>query len=289
MPSPDHGESRFWKRPTQLLGGVTMAHFHRRRGTNRVYVYYWNGRAGKLVQLPRAETEHLDEESDRAVNLWVRQWEKDHGREKAIIKRVKLGRLKLAGLWAAYLKHQEDFNKCRQTTLKTADEIFHNHIVPYFVGTLGVKDPTQWHPYVTGFLTHLKDVIGLKDLSIKKVLQVLTHFGWHLVYTSKMSYGFTVKAPKAKNHKMTPLKRPLAPDEVLNAVLEGRFERTYKKAHPPNLSLAVLIAYFASLGPEELWPLEKADFRGGEIGASRSKTYQHFTATHLPKMKGKKQ
>lgn len=230
-----------------------MAQFRRRRGT-KVYVYYCTN--GRQIQLPRKETKHLDKLPDAAVLQWVEDWEQDNGKPKDRIRRAWLRpEDRLFILWEGYKKHQLSLGGVRATTFAQTNRTFNGHLLPYFIGKHEQKDPSKWYSLVPGLFEHLLGA-GLAQSSIKKVLQVLGHFGRWMVYQQILDYPFTIVAPKAPNHKVTPLKKRMAPEDILHCRLDDK--------HEIPLKLLVMIGYFFSLRPSELFALERADFMTGD-------------------------
>ena len=75
-----------------------------RRHARKVYVYYTDPKSGKLKQVERRETKHLDGQPPEVAQAWVEQWERNHGMVRDRVKRMTLKPGdKLSGLWQQYV------------------------------------------------------------------------------------------------------------------------------------------------------------------------------------------
>lgn len=254
-----------------------MAFIHPRRGSQKIYVYYHDRNTGKLKQLPRKLTRHLDGQPREVADQWVREWEEQHGRIVERSNRIHLKEGdKLSGLWKAYQaqKASETDRERRPRTVRTESQNFHNYVVPFFVGEHEKKEPASWHALIPDFHAHLAN-LKLSARTRQKILWTLHRFGAYLVFTQHMTYPFVVRPPRSKNTKITPLKVRLTPKDVYD------FVKTPHMSGNVNFNLAVLLGYFASLSPSELFALERRDFLTGSIAKTKSKTYTGFKKRDL--------
>jgi integrase len=256
-----------------------MAYVVWRRGGTRVYLYYYDNKAGRLIQAPRELTKEWDGLPRDEVYEKKRQWEEDHGQTKDRISRVILrADDKLTKLWGAYQAHQMKFKKRRPSTAHRETESFTGYICTFFVKTHRKKDPTKWHDLVPDFHNWLVEQ-SISDSYMRSILWTLERFGRYLVFARMMTFPFTIQTPTRNNSKVTPLKVRLSPEEVLELVNAVKFKRTPKKhaSHIRtvniNFKLAILVGYFASLRPEELYALDREDFLTGLEAVNKSKTY----------------
>lgn len=263
-----------------------MAHLVWRRGS-KVYLYYYDTKAGKLVQVPRAVTKPWDGLPAEEVQALKRQWEDAHGQVRNRIERLSLGKDdKLRRLWDAYQTQRMRFKKRRESTAEKEQDVFESYICRFFVTTHQKKDPTQWHALVPDFHNWLFE-LPIQDSYRRKILWTLERFGKYLVFSRVMTFPFTIQTPTRDNNKETPLKVRVAPDDLLQICRVHSFKRPHKKhASTKRVSrihfkLAVLVGYFFSLRPEELWALEREDFLTGDQAAERSKTYSGLRSIGL--------
>jgi len=238
-----------------------------RRKSRRVYVYYYDKKAGRQVQVPRDLTKHLDGHPTESVEAWVAEWERENGMVRARIERMVVRpNSMLSGLLLSYRKHRDIMGGVTQQTLDSESSVIERYITVYFVRTHRQHDPKTWHAFVPGFYTYLTEQPTIKGLdTIKKILWTLERFGKYLVYVQHSPYPFVVQIPKRNNRKITPLKTRATPEQVKAAARS--IGRTHPKAH---MGLAVLLGYFASLASEELFALTKEDILTGN--QAREKT-----------------
>ena len=261
-----------------------MAHVvYRRKG--KVYLYYYDTLAAKLVQVPRSVTKSWDGLPPEEVEVLKRRWEEDHGKARDRIARVTLTG-KLASLWESYQTHRKRFKKRSARTTVNETAAFETYICGFFLIQHQKKDPTHWHPLVPEFHNWLFEQ-PLKDATRRKILWTLERFGKYLVFIRVMSSPFVIQTPTRDNLKETPLKVKLTPEQVLSICRSHSFRRPPKKhasvtrIHNINFRLAALVGYFCSLRPEELWALNREDFATGDLAVERAKTRVGLTEAGL--------
>lgn len=264
-----------------------MAFIRYRKGRKGVYVYYYDTKQGCLVQIPRETTKAWDGLPEEEILALKRKWEEDHGLARNQITRHSLGADdKLKQLWDSYQKNRMRFKKRRGSTADAENNVFELYICRFFVQVHAKKDPTQWHALVPDFHNWLFEQ-PISDAHRRTILWALERFGAHLVFSRVMTYPYTIQTPTRDNNKETPLKVRIAPDEILKDVRAHSFKRSFKKhasltrVSRINFKLAVLLGYFASLRPEELYALEKSDFSTGDKAVELSKTYAGLKAGGL--------
>lgn len=264
-----------------------MAFLKERPGRAGIYVYYHDRASGRLKQLARKLTKHLDGKPMEEVQAWLEAWERKHGLARDRSERMNLAPGdKLQALWDQYQTHRKSTRKRRDGTAEEETAIFERQILPYFVGKHERKDPARWHDLVPDFHAFLF-AQKYRDRTIQKTLWLLERFGKHLVFARYMSFPFAVQVPARENHKVTPLKARLLPEQVIGFASEklalssapGRRGKKAKKRgrafliQPEDLKLAALLGYFAALRPSELFALSKADFLTGQYAASECRTF----------------
>lgn len=260
-----------------------MAFIDSRPGRRGYYVYYHDKNSGKLKQIPRKDTKHLDGKPIAEAQAWVDAWERKHGVARDRSQRMNLHESDLlAALWDRYQQHRMATRKRRQRSVEKETAVLENHILPFFIRKLEKKNPAQWHDHVPAFHTHLYK-LKFKDATVREILWALERFGQFLVFQRHMSFPFAVQVPARENKKITPLKSRLSPDEVIEFAksdlnIQDTDEEKSKHASrkptvtPNDLKLATLIGYFVATRPSELWALEKADLLTGPTAEKYTKT-----------------
>lgn len=261
-----------------------MAFIDKRKGRKGVYVYYHESGTGKLKQLPRKLTKHLDNKPPIEAQAWLEDWEKSHGKTVDRANRIHLrSDERLQTLWSKYQSERAKSRKRREKTTESELGVFNNHFLPFFVGEHQNKNPETWHDLVPDFHTWLYSK-GYKDGTIQKSLWTLERFGQFLVFQRIMSFPFSVLIPARENKKITPLKVRLTPETVLKFVQKYRPVKNVGRSSvitADEMKLAVLLSYFAALSPSELGGLEKESFFTGEYTEANSKTLAGFRAEKM--------
>src|SRR5690606_11077346 len=161
--------------PIGKSGGFLMAYLTWRRGS-KVYLYYYDSRAGRLVQVPRSVTRAWDALPREEVFALKRKWEEEHGEKKTRIEKITLGKDdKLKKLWDSYQTKQKRFTKRRDSTARSETQDFETYICAFFVGVHQKKDPTQWHSLVPDFHNWLFKR-GISESTIRAILWTLGRF-----------------------------------------------------------------------------------------------------------------
>lgn len=240
------------------------------RRKKQVTVYYYDVERRRQVPLPRKQTKHLDGKSAEAVQAWIEDWERDHGKLRDRVERTNLKDYdKLALLWRQYQAHRGKVRSRRAQTALDETEIFETLICPFFVGKHAKKDPADWHHLISDFHDWLFES-GHADATVQKTLWTFERFGKYLVFKQHMTFPFVIQVPARGNNKVTPLKARKTPEQILSFVKDA----TYKGKI--DFNLAILIGYFAALSPSELFALEKSDFVTGAITEQTCKTLPGF-------------
>lgn len=241
----------------------------KRKGKHRVYVYYYA--KGKHTWIPRKQTKHLDGQSIKSIEEWVAFWKVQFGIEKENVRRVSLNKEdKLAILFDSYQNYRQSLRDITDQTIAAEKYRFERFILAYFIVEKKQRSPRLWHKHVPGYYEFLKGLELATD-TIKKLLWDLERFGKYLVFIRETEFPFAIMIPRRSNRKITPLKRRVTPEDILNARFTTvGFRRSELNSF--NQRLAVLIGYFATLGPAELFALEKKDFLTGEQARESTKT-----------------
>jgi len=257
-----------------------MAYVVFRRKSRKVYVYYADPKdGGKVKQLDRDKTKHLDGKPVDHIHKWVGDWEREQGRLKDHVKRTTLrDGDPVVKLWKQYVEQQDARRDVprRKRTVRTEHDYFHQYVVEFFVGKHQRKDPATWHDLISPFHLHLASECGLAARSRRQVLLALARFGKYLVFTQYMAFPFVVQLPRDKKAQVTPLKVRKSPAEIIKFVKEASYK--YEKI---DFNLAILLGYFGALGPSELYALSKEDFITGAIVEDKCSTLEGFRKRKL--------
>jgi integrase len=261
-----------------------MASIVWRRAGQQVYVYYYDRAARKTKQVPREYTEKWDKWPREEVEAAVAKWLRENGLDAHRVDRRKLQASdSLSKLWAGYQKHtrvKKRGGNRRAVTEKQENDLFERHILPFFVMQHERKNPTEWHGLVPEYHDWLGERLGVRG--VRKVLGILGRFGKWLVFRRLMWVPFAIQLPADVRAKITPLKRPVDPSEVMGftstpVIYEGR---TYKKSTRKQVLLRVdlmaLLGYFASLRPEEVYALDREDILMGAQAVEHAELYPEF-------------
>jgi integrase len=247
-----------------------MAYFQRRRN-NQVAVYFWNKDTGKPQQVSREETAELDVLSDDEVRAWLIKWEAANGRSRIRSRRRSL--LKddeLSKLIEAHLAEHAALYAPSEGTMAEYRYHFETYITPYFVRDKGAKDLKTWHTLTPSFGAYLIQEKKLSPGSVRKICQTLQRFGGFLVDQGLISHPWRVRSPRSKGKRTTPLSHRLGPEDAL------ALADSLARAGHPLWALEMLLSYFGSLRPEEVYALNKEDFITGQAARSRARTWGRF-------------
>lgn len=254
-----------------------MAYFDRRRGIE-VTVYYYDKSLKRAVAIPRADTSHLDHLSDAEVLQWVADWEvaSGIGRQRSR-RRTVLDVDDLSTLIDTHLmdhKMKSDPPQ-RNGTLADYRRQFDRFILPYFVLIHSCKDIRKWHLLTDQFPNHLILHHKMPVKSARKVCQTLLRFGRFLVRRHLLIQPWLIELPRNRNRRKAPLARKMDPDEVMQVA------RRLIKEQNPQWALCLLLGYFGSLRPEELFALEAEDFLFSTAARTRAKAWAGFQRKSL--------
>lgn len=244
-----------------------MAYWQRRRD-HQVTVYYYDRESKKVRAVPREEVAHLDPLSDEEVAAWVVDWESSHGyrrvrsRTRALVKSDRLASL-IQGFLDDHAAMRETKDKLRQDMRRYLE----HYIVGYFVQQNGEKSVRHWWRLTPDFPRWLRSTYPrLHITTIKKIIQTLRRFGVYLATHYVIPQPWLLQLPRIKQRPQTPLIRPLSPTDVFSIA----------KKLEPKWKLMVLLGYFASMRPEEIYVLTRADFLTGERAKRDAKTHSRF-------------
>ena len=231
-----------------------MAYYVIRYG-NKVYAYTY--REGKVVGIPRKETEHLDAGPKCNIEAWITNY------ELTVEKRSQTADpydppLHLKNLALLYEKYLKGLRRSPRTVEQHL-QMLNQYIFPFFIEK-GAEDPHQW----TGISYRLKEYLTSKDkgAAFIKVCNAALRGFWNFhvmerrIQTTAPLNLYGLQGTYQNNQ--TPLKRLVCPDEVI----------TFARSHKDNdLVLLALFGYFFSLRPQETFFLCRKHFFAGERAA----------------------
>lgn len=240
-----------------------MAYWNRRRG-REVTAYYYDINQKKNVQVPRTETRHLDDLLDEDIDKWLEEWEQSKGIARIrSVQRVVLGTDELKRLIESHLEDHSIRRNTRDVTLNGYRYHFYTYIVPYFVSEKSEKDVRKWYLHMDPFPMDLLKV-GLHVKTVRGICQTLVRFGRYLVRQRVLSHPWLIEMPRTRDRRKVPLTRKLDPEQAIE--LASKLE---SKA-----ALVVLLGYFASLRPEEIYALSVSDFITGQEARNRARAWK---------------
>lgn len=224
-----------------------MASFTRRRGGQ---VTVWVRKDGKNVPLPRSKTKHLDYEPDHNVRAWIAQWEEQNG-----IRPV--SDAKLNELLERFIIYCRDDLKRDLQTYTEHQRHLEQHVLPYFL-TLDPPrtDPNSW----PSCSVQMRDALRKEGLTEGQIyrcnIALRQFFKWLAEEKEVLGDGTLLlrKPDMSEYGGETPLKVFLNPPDVLDLIA---------KAPHPDWALTLVLGYFFSLRPEEIFGARVGDLRVG--------------------------
>ncbi len=221
-----------------------MAWWQRQRGLF-VYVYYRAG--GRVTSLPRAKTRHLDSLNDTAVDIWVCDWKRKHGR--------------LVGPQSHVAKYVERYCAFLRSIGRSPKTIWeHKHsltefVLPFFLKKRPVlENPNQWPSRSLRFSEYMIGARRQSDSSCRKAVTALRGFYRFLEEEGVVYAGTPIRLRCAPRVQLpTPLRRTISAEEVLD----------FAKSAGEECALIAVKGYFFSLRTFEVMALRPADFVAG--------------------------
>jgi len=246
-----------------------MAFATKRRGSSYYTVYYYDKKEGKQRALPRKETPpEIHNMTPDQVKEWLLKWEAENNLQVHRALRFRLReRDELRKLWEDFQTHWQLFREIGADTLVERNHDFELYILPYFVGQLGLKNVRKWNGNILDFTKWLVGSRLKNAVARKKVLWMLKRFGEYLTAKGVLAHPWVVMIPTKNKKRETPLTTAVTPATAIGAANSLVGER-------PILALAILVGYFGSLGPAEVYGLHKEDFLTGEQATALAKTYE---------------
>lgn len=277
-----------------------MASWYPRRG-NCITVYFYDKVSQKLSTLPRSQTKHLDGKPEAEIDAWVNTWAEENGHKvHRALKHSLRDSDELTILWNEFQDFVQEIKKIETKTRDARDSDFYLYVVPYFVERCGEKDVRNWYKHVKKFTLFISAESGLKNpVDRKKKIWLVRRFGEYLVTSNILSQPWVLVMPSTKVKPKTPLRVRRDPEEILSMA-----RRLLAKADEPRprtmttpsgkvvgltktrfsndklMALSLVIGYFASLGPGEVYGLYKEDFLTGAfakqvVEATHSELQKH--------------
>ena len=251
-----------------------MAYFQRRRN-GKIYVYYTDPETGKIRQVPRADTSHLDAMRDDAIHTWLWDWEDNNGvastRSRA---RSTFSTDEIERLWSAFMEEKQALSEepLAAQTLRNDNQRW-EWIKKFFITHKSEKNLRRWYLHTPDFLVWLLADGTLGREQCKKVIWTLRAFGQFLVAHNYVSQPWYLpRLPRRNRKQSTPLKIAATPDQVLSFA---------DHVADPLFRLALLLGYFGSLRPGELWGLKLEDFVTGDQAKFLAKPHKKLAQYHL--------
>ena len=218
--------------------------------SGRIHIYKWEN--GKVRQLPRDISRHLDGMDDSVVNNFV-----DSLRPRKTVERPIMHH-KLDDLVQQFLayKKKRGMNPC---TLEMKRVSLLNHVIPYFL-TLETPatDPNSWPQHSIALLEYMEGKGFSPNLIVRGGIALRQFYRW---LQDEKLVSRTAELPLRRpvfKPTVTPLQFTITPDEVI----------AFAKAQTDNqIAFMALAGFFFSLRPQELFALTKTDFIAGSSAA----------------------
>lgn len=228
-----------------------MAYWQRDRGL----IYVFTRVSGKPKKLPRRETRQLDALEDDKIDLWVQQWEEQYEGKKIQADNIAFSDGRLMGYVNQYLGYMASRKKS-VCTIKQHESMLTRFGLPYFLRQdPPLKDPHQW-PAVSIKMLETLQAKGVSPGVIFRVNVALRNFFNYLQEEGLVNSSLKLQLrPPLQLTKETPLKFQLMPADVL------RFASN--KSVAIDVRFMGLVGYFMSLRPQEVFALQRNDFRAG--------------------------
>jgi integrase len=238
--------------------------------------YYWDRTDRKQKWVPADVVRQWDGMDEQAAENAFNSWIADNGLARVRARRKSLfASDELNHLIDDFIDEEAALSPdTSESTRQTVKSHLHTYIKEYFVQVHGQKDVRTWWQHASGFTRWLRDTYPNLSLgTVKKVGQSLRRFGEYLLEENVIRHPWRLKRIRnsASSDPETPLPREILPAEILEVA----------DKLPPEMALAVLLGYFTSLRPQEVYGVEKSDFITGDRAKKDAKTYQRFTKVGL--------
>lgn len=180
----------------------------------------------------------------------------------------------LAGLITAFIERRAATGSANQDTLRIIEGHLRRYVVDFFVVEKGQKDVRDWWRHTEEFTTWLRATHAYLTVeTARKICHNLRAFGEFLASKQVTPQPWLIDIPRKRRGERTatPLKRQLSPSDIMQVATKL----------PPPWALFVLLGYFASLRPGEIFGLDLGDFITGNKAKQEAKTYLRFAKAGL--------
>ena len=235
--------------------------------------YYWDKRAGRQVWIPTDVTKTWDGFSIDMAEEARARWLADSGISRVRSSRRALQRDDpLSGYIHGFLEQHAALRQAQEATRQTLGHHVRCYAVDFFVATHGLKDVRQWWRQSAHFSTWLRVTHPHQSiLTAKKICQSLRRFGEYLATHHIIHQPWLIPLPQVRQKPVTPLVRAVGPAEIIE--LSERL--------PTPWGMFVLLGFFASLRPEEIYGLTREDFITGERAKKDTVTHARLVKLGL--------
>ncbi len=222
--------------------------FWQRKSNRRVFVYYWCRATGKQKALSRDLTRHLDPLTDSEIDLWLKN-QSDLTKLPLRIEPLPEDHKMVAEVFrfTSYLK--EDLKRHPYTAKAHEDNLI-RIALPFFFHIQNIESIDQIKVHSSKLREFLKKE-RYSQTRIKNIQMSLRMF-WTWLCEENIAEGTIFLRKGPSENKSIPLKRTPSPDEILTWI-----------APTDELRLLLLVGYFFSLRPQEIFALKPIDFLWG--------------------------
>lgn len=213
--------------------------YYFRKNGNRVYVVYRD--KGRLIALPRSETQHLDLLSDSAIRTFMERWLVVNRETQAIKNSFPIAPVPLQNIIDEFADYLSQAGRSKNT------------ITQYRTYLLRAGGLLGW-PLISWPEKSRSWVLLTSEQSpmVRQRLRICVLAFWKWCCAAGHAAGPLYVLRTGVKSNPTPLKKVITPDEVIG----WEFRR-------PDLKLLSLLGYFFSLRPQEVIALKKTDFAAG--------------------------
>lgn len=230
--------------------------FWQRKSNGRIFVYFWDRDTGSQRTVPRDLTRHLDRSlTDEEIDAWVEVFSAKQALElKPMPGELAKETVELVRRFCSFLdqvkgRHRETIHIHQRNLLVFA--------LPYFEIERQVVRFEDYRKHSRDLGHWLRESCHLPETKVKAVHLSLGLF-WKWLVEEDKAQGTIVLRNRSQHAKPTPLQLTPDPESILGWEAPG-----------PELRLILLLAYFFSLRPQEIFALEYTDFVAGDLAAQQ--------------------
>lgn len=229
-----------------------MAYWYR-KAKKYVTVYFEHPETGVQVQLKRKFTKHLDRADDAFIESWVEEWARLNEAHEA--RRDTIGATpEQVNAFKAFFLHLEQEEERAPNTVRS-----YKRWLRWATAYFREEPLSNWHETSKGFGAWLMSEMNVSESETKSANRAIAKF-WRWAENEELDGVEGVLRVKGgkKRYRPTPLKKTMTPNEALSLAWRA----------PSPFNLMVLMGYFFSLRPQEVFALTPDNFSAGSEAAA---------------------